>query len=116
MPRQYYMTELSVGPPVPISTETIDDYVFTFNPVNEEGVDSGLTAVTAEVEVRDLATLLELTDETLTISTPDDNTSVVHVDAAALGLQRGEHYEMLVRFILSDNTTDEGTLVFSVVA
>jgi hypothetical protein len=116
MPRTHYQTDLSVGPPLEISTDSAENLPFAFNPVSADGVDSGLTAVSAEVTLTDLATMQELDDDSLTITAPDDNASIVHIDAGALGLRRGGTYELLVVMTLDDGTTDDGTLVLSVVA
>ncbi len=111
MPRPHYQTDLSVGPPLEISTDSVEHLPFAF-----DAGDSGLTAVSAEVTLTDLATMQEVEDDSLTITAPDDNASVVHVDAGALGLRRGGTYELHVVMTLDDGTTDDGTLVLSVVA
>lgn len=111
MPRTFYLTDLSVGPPLEISTESVENLPFAF-----DAGDSALTAVSATVTLTDLATMQEVEDDSLTITAPDANASIVHVDASALGLRRGASYELHVVMTLDDGTTDDGTLGLVVVA
>lgn len=117
MPRTFYLTDLSVGEPLEISQFAIEELVFSFNPVSAEGVDSGLSAVSVStLRLVDLGSLTEVDDDTFTATTPDENQTVITINAPALGLVRGAKYELLVVFSLDNGTTDEGTLVLEVVA
>jgi hypothetical protein len=111
MPRLWYATDLSVNPPSKeIGTTGIYYLPFTYDP---EG--SGLTATAATCRLVNLATLVEL-DEQPEISAVAENACVVTVDVDTLGLVRGERYELLVSFTLSNDEIEPGTLVLEVVA
>jgi hypothetical protein len=114
MPRTHYQTDLSVGPPLEISQYAVEQIPFTYDPE-----DSGLSAVTATCVLRDLGSGLDVEideDDDPIITTPDEDVSVVTIDADALGLARGQSYELLVVFTLDNDTTDEGSLILKVVA
>ena len=110
MPVRYRQTDLSMGPPLETSdTETRLLAV----PYDPEG--SGVNATSAVVRLLHLATHLPTAVQP-TISAVSNNSAVVTLDCTALSLKRGEVYELMVTYTLTNGEERSGTLVVRVVA
>ena len=110
MPVHYKMTELSIGPPLEVSTTETRLLSIPYDP---EG--SGINAVSAVVRLLHMATLA-LTAVQPTIGAVSNNSAVVTLDCTALGVLRGEWYELMVTYTLTNGEERSGTLGVRVVA